>query len=811
MKQKFKALLALLLAGTMVLSLAACGNRDTAAPPTGGIGGEGQGTAEGAGYVYVPEFIDVRFDASSLDIIGISGDTLYVSYRTMDGGTGIGMMGTDGSNARSIWEGENRFWEEGDVTHSAFQELSVVNIHPEGGLLAVRHDYGGFWGETESFFEETFTLVRFNADGTVERETSLNQALNLSEDSWFGGVNSLQMLSDGRVIVSNWDTLYLLCADWTLERQMELQASGLVVTADDQVLVSVWREGGEGSQVFPFDLETGQVDESNGALFSADLHNTVIGYQYDLYVGTHTGVYGFDLATRRSILLFDWLDIDMLSSYRFTASETGEIYFFEQSWDEMRSGDMTSTLVRLTRRPISEVQQRTEIVLGSLSLDWELRQEVVNFNQRNQSYRIRVREYWDWMSESQADAIARLNTDIITGNAPDIIDFGMVLSYERYARRGFLADLGALLDGDAELSRTDIVENIRNLMEVDGTLYTVASQFAVQTMVGRSDRVGTEMGWTMSEFMDIAEALPPGSEMFDEWITRQQFMNMIFATNLGQFIDRETGRANFDSPLFRSYLEFAQSLPTDEERFGGDGMWPGDFARPAPLPMSFDLADTESFYEATALRYPEESDYEPTTEDDGIVAVPPIIDLPQGDWENPHATGRVVLQDRTLFGFSELQFMEEQFGAPVTFIGFPSEQGIGSSITPRTILGISANSRNIDAAWSFVRTILTPQYQRQNGFQFATNMTVFNEQIATAMEDVEPMWEGDPGRPGATQAQIDQILALINRTEQLYMWDQTVLDMITEETLAFFAGDRSVEETVRIIQSRVQTYLSEQG
>ena len=800
MKQKFKALLAILLAGTMVLGLAACGNRDTAAPPSGGIGGENQGTVAGAGYVYVPEFIDVQFDASSMELIAVSGDTLYISYRVMDGGSGIGVIRTDGSDARSIWEGENRFWEEGDVTHSEFQELMARSLHPDGGLLVARHDYGGFWGPEESSFEESFALMHISSDGAVLREGSLNQALNIPEGDWFG-VNSLQVLSDGRVIISTWDTLYLLATDWTLDRQMDLQANNLIVTADDQILVSVWREGADGSQVFPFDLETGEIDESNGSLFTAELHNTVIGSQYDLYVGTHNAVYGFDLATRRSTLLFDWLDIDMISSYVFAASETGEIYFFEQNWDD-RGGEITNTLIRLTRRPISEVPQRTEIIFGSLSVDWELRREIINFNQRSQNYRIRVREYWDWMSESQEEAITRLNTDIITGNAPDIIDFGLALSFERYARRGFLADIGALLDGDAELSRGDMVENIRNLMEVDGTLYTVASQFAIQTLVGRSDRVGTEMGWTMAQFMDMADGLPPGNQMFDEWITRQQFMNMIFAANLGQFIDRETGGANFDSPLFRSYLEFARSLPTDDDLFGGDGMWPGDFARPAPLPLS-----------ATAMSYAEETDdYTDIEPIDGeIEAVPPIIDLPQGDWENPYATGQVVLQDRTLFGFMETQFMEEQFGAPVTFIGFPSEQGIGSAMTPRTILGISATSRNIDAAWSFVRTILTPQYQRQNIFQFATNQTVFNEQIAEAMADVEPMWEGDPGRPGATQAQIDQILAIINQTGQLYMWDQTVLDMITEETLAFFAGDRSVEETARIIQSRVQTYLSERG
>jgi len=803
MKQRFKSVLAILLALTMVLGLAACGGGgETTEAPTGGIGGAGQGTAADDGYIYVAEFLDVDLDASSIDLIAASGDTLYVTYRTNDfmGGMGIATMRTDGTGATSIWESTNQQWEEGETTHSEFQDVSVATLHPDGGLLALRYEHGGSWGPEESSFEESFVLMHLGSDGSVLQEADLAQVLDLPAGSHFG-VSRIGVFSDGRILVNSWEALYVLSADWTLERRIEWEASDFIVTAADQVLVSVWREGAYSTQVFPFDLATGEIDETDGAIFTAELNNAVIGAQYDLYVGTQTAVFGFDLATRRSTLLFDWLDIDMISSFRFAASDTGEIFFFEQNWDEMGGGDSGGTLVRLTRRPIDEVPQRTEIVLGALSVDWDLRREIVAFNQRNQNYRIRVREYWNWTMEEPADAIARLNTDIITGNAPDIIDFGWALSFERYARRGLLADIGALLDADATLSRSDLVENVRHLLEIDGTLYTTASQFTVQTLVGSSARIGADMGWTMAEFMDMADSLPQGSQMFDRFITRQRFMDTVLGTNLGQFIDRETGEADFDSELFRSYLAFAQGLPTDEELHGEDGMWPGDLVRPLPAVGIRNVEEPDD----------EEADYEdlePINEGD-IGIVPPIADLPPDAWDNPYLTGEVLLQDWFLFGFHEIQFMEEQFGGPVTLIGYPTEQGIGSVITPRTLLGISASSDNIDAAWSFVRTVLTPDYQRGNSFQFATNQTVLNEQIASAMEPI-PMWEEEDA-PGATQAQVDQVMALINQTTQLSMMDTTVLEMITAETLPFFAGDRSVEETARIIQSRVQTYLSEIG
>jgi len=795
MKQKCKATIALLLVFAIVLGLAACGGGGGGATETPGvgIGGGEQGTLEQQGYVFVPEFIDVRTNGeTSLELLAISGGDLYVTYRMTEGAGGIGVLNADGTGFRSIWQGISEFWEEDDASHSDVQEVAMVVPHPEGGVLAVRYDYGGFWGADDSDFHEAFALMWIASDGTVRREEDLNDVLGIQEGFGFG-VRRMQMLSDGRVLIGSWDTLYVLSADWTLERQMDLEVSDFIVAADDQMLVSVWREGADATQVFPFDLATGEIDESGDPVFEADLFQSIQGTQYDLYVGTPNAVFGFDMQTRRSTLLFDWLDIDMLNSSRFVPAENGDIFFFEQQWGDWEMGgstrDTSVTLVRLVQRPVSEVSQRTEIVYGALTASWEIRQEIVNFNQRNQNYRIRLREYWNWMSnEPIADAIARLNTDIVTGNAPDIIDFGLQLPYAQYARRGVLADMGALIDGDSELSRDDFVQNVMDLMKIDGTLYTATSQFTVQTLAGRREAVGPDMGWTMDEFLAQANALPPDAAMFDTWITRQTFMSMIFAANLGQFIDRETGRAHFDSDLFRAYLEFARTLPTDEEVRGEDGMWPGDFVRPLP---------------ARAVAHVER-------EVISIEPLPPIGELPDEGWINPFATGQILLQDTTLFGFSTLMFMEDQFGGPVTFIGYPAEEGIGSVIVPQTMLGISATSRNIDAAWSFVRTILTPQYQRTNGFQFATNLTVLNEQMDEAMTPMFP-GEGLDGSSAATQAQIDQIMALINQTSQLFMADVTVIDMITEETLPFFAGDRSVEETARIIQSRVQTYLSERG
>jgi len=788
-----------------MLTAAACGGGGggTTEPPGGGIGGENQGTILDEGYVYLPEFIDVNVpNTTGFSLLAVQGDTLFVQYTSTEGdrASGLATLRTDGTGFQSIWEGENEWSEEDGVSHFAFQGIMSATPLPQGGILAIWQDHAGYSSMENFHFEEAFYLMTIDASGTIGREVDISTLLGV-EEGVHVGINRVQVLPDGRVLIGAWDTMYVLSSDWTLERQIPWEAMDFVVAGNGQVLASVWGEEG-GAQVFPFDLETGELDQSGDSLFSADLWGAVPGQSHDLYVGTSQSVYGFDLETRRSTQLFNWMDLDMMSWSTVFPAENGELFFFEQQWDG--EGTSGGTLVRLTRRPASEAPQRTILTFGTVSMDWELRREIIEFNKRNLEYRIEVREYWNWMSgEEWADAITRLNTDIITGNAPDILDFGMgPLPYEQYARRGFLADLGALIDGDSELSRAGLVEPVMSLMEIDGTLYTVASQFTIQTLVGRSDLVGPNMGWTMDEFLTAVNALPEGATAFDQFVTRQQFMSRVMGGNLGAFIDRETGQANFDSPLFRAYLEFAQSLLTDDELFSGDwgGGFPGDWARPVPMPIA-------EVYEETEETSEEADEIEEISE--RIEIAPPIGELDPGEWFSPYATGQVLLLEQNVFGFTDLQFIMEQFGGDVTFIGYPSESGIGSVIVPRQVLGISATSRHADAAWSFVRTILTANYQRDNVFQFPTNRAILEEQIDRATSPTDEMrgW----GVEAVSQQQIDQVMALLNQTTQLYVWDETVIDMITEETLPFFAGDRSVDETVRIIQSRVQMYLSERG
>ncbi len=62
-----------------------------------------------------------------------------------------------------------------------------------------------------------------------------------------------------------------------------------------------------------------------------------------------------------------------------------------------------------------------------------------------------------------------------------------------------------------------------------------------------------------------------------------------------------------------------------------------------------------------------------------------------------------------------------------------------------------------------------------------------------------------------TQEAFDTAWDLLTNANLMYYRDDTIPDIILEEADAFFAGDKTAEETASILQSRVSIYLAEQS
>ena len=56
--------------------------------------------------------------------------------------------------------------------------------------------------------------------------------------------------------------------------------------------------------------------------------------------------------------------------------------------------------------------------------------------------------------------MSKMNTDIASGNTPDIIMISSEMPVNSYISKGLFADLNPFLETDSELNREDYIENI---------------------------------------------------------------------------------------------------------------------------------------------------------------------------------------------------------------------------------------------------------------------------------------------------------------------------------------------------------------
>ncbi len=496
------------------------------------------------------------------------------------------------------------------------------------------------------------------------------------------------------------------------------------------------------------------------------------GGEYDLFYQYSDGFYGYKFDTDESTKIFSWIDVDVDSDYiqMVMSTDDGRILAFSRDYSQSSA---VVELVTLSQVESSTVPEKTILTYGCLYLDYNIRKQILNFNRTNDRYRIQVLDYSEFATDGDS-GLTKLTVEMTAGNVPDILGTNE-LPVDRLAAKGYFEDLWPYIDADTELGgREGLVKPVFNALTNDeGKLWVVVSDFYVLTLMGPSRLVGDEPGWSFDDMYAALEQLPEGAEVLSYYYTRDEAMQSCCAMLMDDLVDWETGECSFDGPEFVNILNFVKMFP---ETIDYD---------------SIDYSDYNQFDEYTRL-----------------------------------LTGKQLLSEIYLSDFSWWREYDVLMGGG-TFIGYPAGSGSGSAFGLSTGLVMSSTCKDKDGAWEFMRTFLTSDYQEENCWNFGTNKEYFDEQIANAMEPTYNVdengeqvlatwnvWAGGEKvgevNQNASQEDVDRVLALIEATDKAYGYDDTLYDIISEQCGAFFAGDKTAEETAKLVQSRMTLYVNEQ-
>lgn len=155
--------------------------------------------------------------------------------------------------------------------------------------------------------------------------------------------------------------------------------------------------------------------------------------------------------------------------------------------------------------------------------------------------------------------------------------------------------------------------------------------------------------------------------------------------------------------------------------------------------------------------------------------------------------------------FGTFPYFEDLLRDDVAVIGFPAP-GSGHSLFFNGELAISAQSQRKEGAWEFVKFML--QYGETYGVS-NMNFNVLGTSLELQIQEARTR-QFDP----VSQTDIDKVLAAVDAADNVFRYsgyDDPIAQLIIEEAEAFWAGDKSAQETADLIQGRVQRYVSEQS
>jgi len=809
--KKLKNIVCLLLVLAMGLSLAACGSSGS---PASGTAAPAPAPSESAApeMVYASTFKKLTDESPDyISIRSYNDDGLYYSSWEKVGEnipegvkpqyegqydvyeTFLYYMDKDGK----VTKLENYKCVDAPVNDQNYREfysgsdMSGICFTPEG-FVTLEIAYAS-WNDGDGnytmYSEEYFQHQRYQQDYYIRSfdrsGAELTSAkISVPDGSWLDAY-SMQLDDKGNVVVSTGQGLRAIGLDG--QDAYEISVNGyinsLIKLPDGRIAVST---GGEENLVSILDTETGKLVD--GVQMNVEAYNTISGNgDYDFYYTNGAYFYGCKLGDAEPTKLFNWINCDV-NGNRVTVldvSEDGVVTGVLTDYNT-KTRQYSTELVTVKKVPSDTVPRKEAINLAVLSLDYNVQDMIIAFNRRSEQYRIEVTDYSEYGVDANGNSLGatKLNTEILSGNVPDMLCLSG-LNYRQLANKGILEDLYPYMDADPELQRSDFFPNVLAAMEVDGKLCSTVSSFFISSALGAASVVGDEPGWTYDEFNAALASMPEGCTAFDQYVTRDSILSTCLALDMADYVDWGTGTVRFDSPDFIRLLNFANSFPSEFD-------W-----------ENYDWSREESVEERLAQ-------------------------------------GKQMLVQTSAYSIDDLFYNNytEFMGGKATYIGYPTAHGTGNMISFAGDSGYAMSTKcpNKDAAWQFLRTFFTKDYQSSNVYSLPSRLDVFDEKAEEAstvqyQQNEEgqfllddngekipvvrtTIWNKEKQETeeiyALTEDQVQQIRELILTTTKVADYDQAILDIVKEQAAPFFAGQKTAEEVAKLVQSKANIYVNEQ-
>lgn len=679
--------------------------------------------------IYVPEFAKLPFEASGISSCLIGDGRAYLLAGIDAGKSETRLFITDLSgNMISPADG---YGYDVPVSENADAFRSVALAEDEDGDPCL------IW-QTFAYGTNKAKLMcsKIGNDGTLSDERLITE--NIVPGAWIDGI----LFSGGKVYLTQSSRLEIYDKSGkNIIKDSEISAEGLFLLSDGRAAAisenSLCVFSGNGKTI------------ENKIVLHDGTRKICAGGICDIVYSTETGLWAFDIESRKDKKLFDFTDVGINGKNIFAidAKENGEIICLE--FDRENKSVTIATLKLVESSETLDKKVLTLAITDANSMDLGY---ITEFNRESSDYRVEVICYSDYNTEENPKAgLDRLVLDITAGKTPDIFQISS-FPVETFAEKGVFEDLTVFIEQD--FGEDFLVNAYAEAVKIGGATYEVYQSFTVDSFVGLKSVVGEPENWTAEKLIEACGALSKGAAIFGD-DTGETILMTLLRGNIGDYVDFESGECRFDGDEFISVLEFASSLNFDS----GSGESQREMLNAGSQLLYNANIYSPAFYAAVkSYMFAEEVSFVgyPTSDGGKSYIIP----------GNGFAMSSVSENKEGAWEFMKTLLTEEYQSSLEDC--FPTNK--------KAFEKLIAGNKEISA-------VGTNRYTFGNGIRFDE---ISDEEKASLLE-------------------------LINGTDSVLRTEKydDIMNIISEECGALFSGQRSAKSVAATIQSRASVYINE--
>lgn len=697
-----------------------------------------------------------------INIVKAYGDELYLSTMKYSEETGDSKGQVKKMNLSDFSITEIEAIEPEEDSYIADMFVDDTGIYLALQMMKYNADY-------TQLLEARYEIVQYDFEGNEVNKLDLTEELNgRSQDNMHAYISNLVRDKEGHLIITDGES-YILAYDKDGKRVADIEltdwGNGLIVSEEGTAYYS-YRDDVSWEQILaPIDFATGELGESIGNIdsYTHNMNNCYMDANQIVWITDENNLVTIDFAGEEKNVVLNWLDYNVNGNSIMAMNVLKDGRIVAFTSDYTQDGEIYEVIVlEETDEPLEDKIVLTYATYGT---DSDIAEAIIRFNKNSEDYRIKVVDYLDDSMEYE-ESFNAYNEAVLSGDVADIINVD-ITQYNSMARKGLYADLNELMENDTGINREDYFENILEAYEVDGNLYAMPTSFVVSTLMGSKDVWGDKEKVTLEDIQNVLESAPENVTLMDN-MSKSFFMYIMTQGMIGNFVNWDTGECSFDSEEFIAILEMANTFPKEYD------------------------------YENQTMSTPEKLQ-----------------------------SGSVLLYGEAFYEISSYQVVKEFFNKESVVVGYPEVAGNGGLIqNSGNLLAIANGSEHKEAAWEFVKYLISEDYQTnyiywQNPIhkgayeklmEKAKEKEYYTDENGEEVESPKMTYGWDNFQISvyaATEQDVEEYTEILEGATVLATYEEEIMNMINEEVEPFFDGKKTAADVAGIIQGRVKIYVNE--